>query len=86
MAKGKTQSKSDAVRDEFKNGVTAPKDVVANLRKKGLRVSAALVSQLKTRELTKTKPIARSNGKHAARVPRDLRPKTFKRCSICAAW
>ncbi len=78
MAKGKTQSKSDAIREEFKNGVTAPKDVVANLAKKGLKVSAALVSQIKARELTKVKGTNVANGKSVGPKVSGLTPEDIQ--------
>ncbi len=51
MAQAKKISKSDEVRKELAAGVTSPKEVVAKLAKRKINVSAALVSQIKAREL-----------------------------------
>jgi hypothetical protein len=73
MTKAKAGSKSDAVREELAKGITAPKDVVANLAKRGIQVSPALVSQIKGRGsedassmIGATLQAASENGKTAA--------------------
>ncbi|MEZ6118125.1 MAG: hypothetical protein R3C28_16355 [Pirellulaceae bacterium] len=41
-------NKSQAVRNELKKGITSPKEVVANLAKREITVSAAFVSNVKS--------------------------------------
>ncbi|MCA9196484.1 MAG: hypothetical protein KDA87_03060 [Planctomycetales bacterium] len=41
-------NKSQAVRNELKKGITSPKEVVANLAKRDISVSAAFVSNVKS--------------------------------------
>ena len=51
MARSKKVNKSNEIRRQLAAGVTSPKEVVANLAKRKIKVSAALVSQIKGREL-----------------------------------